>query len=221
MLIFIFLAGWLLSVPLRAAQRGLRLQPGQAPGQPRLPASQRLLQKLWILMEALPKPQWEAQLSSPASRNSTTGATRTAQTSTRMTRGPASAVSLPWKDSTLICARMNGMKVYHLSRLLFLIPDQTISTLAVLSCDHRVVRELTVGRRIGFYKIRGEIGCGNFSHVKLGIHALTKGTKVQVLPLHLLKMRVNKGLNHDPRSLPSFGSQVVSTDGLLRASLCS
>uniref|UniRef100_H3CM17 NIM1 serine/threonine protein kinase n=1 Tax=Tetraodon nigroviridis TaxID=99883 RepID=H3CM17_TETNG len=41
--------------------------------------------------------------------------------------------------------------------------------------DERVVRELTVGRRIGFYKIRGEIGCGNFSHVKLGIHALTKG----------------------------------------------
>ncbi|KAM8866661.1 serine/threonine-protein kinase NIM1 [Synchiropus picturatus] len=40
--------------------------------------------------------------------------------------------------------------------------------------DERVVRELTVGRRIGFYKIRGEIGCGNFSHVKLGIHALTK-----------------------------------------------
>lgn len=39
----------------------------------------------------------------------------------------------------------------------------------------RVVRELTVGRRIGFYKIRGEIGCGNFSHVKLGLHALTKG----------------------------------------------
>lgn len=36
-----------------------------------------------------------------------------------------------------------------------------------------------MGRRIGFYKIRGEIGCGNFSHVKLGIHALTKGTKPQ------------------------------------------
>lgn len=48
-----------------------------------------------------------------------------------------------------------------------------------LSCDHRVVRELTVGRRIGFYKIRGEIGCGNFSHVKLGIHALTKGKKIR------------------------------------------
>uniref|UniRef100_A0A8C9WYR3 NIM1 serine/threonine protein kinase n=1 Tax=Sander lucioperca TaxID=283035 RepID=A0A8C9WYR3_SANLU len=43
--------------------------------------------------------------------------------------------------------------------------------------DERVVRELTLGRRIGFYKIRGEIGCGNFSHVKLGIHALTKAER--------------------------------------------
>lgn len=43
--------------------------------------------------------------------------------------------------------------------------------------DDRVVREITIGRRIGFYKIRGEIGCGNFSHVKLGVHALTKGTR--------------------------------------------
>lgn len=42
--------------------------------------------------------------------------------------------------------------------------------------DDRVVREITIGRRIGFYKICGEIGCGNFSHVKLGVHALTKGT---------------------------------------------
>ncbi|KAJ3603935.1 hypothetical protein NHX12_028676 [Muraenolepis orangiensis] len=40
--------------------------------------------------------------------------------------------------------------------------------------DERIVRELTVGRRIGFYKVRGEIGSGNFSHVKLGIHSLTK-----------------------------------------------
>uniref|UniRef100_A0A672ZJN8 NIM1 serine/threonine protein kinase n=1 Tax=Sphaeramia orbicularis TaxID=375764 RepID=A0A672ZJN8_9TELE len=51
--------------------------------------------------------------------------------------------------------------------------------------DERVVRELTVGRRIGFYKIRGEIGCGNFSHVKLGIHALTKGE----MHMTLLKFR--------------------------------
>lgn len=57
-------------------------------------------------------------------------------------------------------------------------------TPSVMFSGHRVVRELTVGRRIGFYKIRGEIGCGNFSHVKLGIHALTKGRK----PMKSLKL---------------------------------
>lgn len=59
-------------------------------------------------------------------------------------------------------------------------------TPSVMFSGHRVVRELTVGRRIGFYKIRGEIGCGNFSHVKLGIHALTKGRKL-MKSLKLLK----------------------------------
>lgn len=41
--------------------------------------------------------------------------------------------------------------------------------------DQRVVNDLILGRRISFYELRGEIGCGNFSHVRLGIHALTKG----------------------------------------------
>ncbi|MBN3309719.1 NIM1 kinase, partial [Amia calva] len=40
--------------------------------------------------------------------------------------------------------------------------------------NERVINEMTLGRRIGFYELRGEIGTGNFSHVKLGIHALTK-----------------------------------------------
>ncbi|XP_070291229.1 serine/threonine-protein kinase NIM1 [Salvelinus sp. IW2-2015] len=40
--------------------------------------------------------------------------------------------------------------------------------------DQRVVNDLILGRRISFYELRGEIGCGNFSHVRLGIHALTK-----------------------------------------------
>ncbi|XP_069042140.1 serine/threonine-protein kinase NIM1 isoform X1 [Lepisosteus oculatus] len=43
-----------------------------------------------------------------------------------------------------------------------------------MSHNERVVNELVLGRRIGFYELRGEIGTGNFSHVKLGIHALTK-----------------------------------------------
>eukprot|EP00069_Balaena_mysticetus_P013635 bmy_08136T0 len=48
-----------------------------------------------------------------------------------------------------------------------------------MSQDQKVVREITLGKRIGFYRIRGEIGSGNFSQVKLGIHSLTKGCRLK------------------------------------------
>lgn len=41
--------------------------------------------------------------------------------------------------------------------------------------NERTVNDLMLGRRVGFYELHGEIGQGNFSTVKLGIHALTKG----------------------------------------------
>lgn len=41
--------------------------------------------------------------------------------------------------------------------------------------DDNTIKELIIGRRVGFYKVRGEIGCGTFSRVKLAFHALTKG----------------------------------------------
>lgn len=41
--------------------------------------------------------------------------------------------------------------------------------------DRGTIKELMIGRRVGFYKVRGEIGCGTFSRVKLAFHALTKG----------------------------------------------
>lgn len=44
-----------------------------------------------------------------------------------------------------------------------------------LSHSERVLDDLTCGRRVGFYELRGEIGSGNFSQVRLGIHDLTKG----------------------------------------------
>lgn len=47
-----------------------------------------------------------------------------------------------------------------------------------LSNDPKVMKEITLGKRIGFYRIRGELGSGNFSQVKMGIHALTKGKSV-------------------------------------------
>jgi hypothetical protein len=46
---------------------------------------------------------------------------------------------------------------------------------AELFTDQRLLKEVTLGRRIGFYKIRGELGCGNFSQVKMGVHNLTRG----------------------------------------------
>ncbi|XP_034035623.1 serine/threonine-protein kinase NIM1 [Thalassophryne amazonica] len=40
--------------------------------------------------------------------------------------------------------------------------------------NDRIINDLMLGRRVGFYELRGEIGQGNFSNVKLGVHALTK-----------------------------------------------
>ncbi|KAM9509750.1 serine/threonine-protein kinase NIM1 isoform 2-T2 [Guaruba guarouba] len=43
-----------------------------------------------------------------------------------------------------------------------------------MSQNEKVVKELTLGKRIGFYRVRGEIGSGSFSQVKIGIHSLIK-----------------------------------------------
>ncbi len=39
----------------------------------------------------------------------------------------------------------------------------------------QVQRELTLGRRVGFYRFKSDLGAGNFSKVKLATHLLTKG----------------------------------------------
>lgn len=44
-----------------------------------------------------------------------------------------------------------------------------------ISQNDRWRRELTLGRRIGFYRIRGDLGSGNFSQVKVATHSLTGG----------------------------------------------
>jgi len=44
-----------------------------------------------------------------------------------------------------------------------------------LANDRRYQKEITLGKRIGFYQLRSQIGCGNFSYVKLGVHILTRG----------------------------------------------
>ncbi|KAJ8040509.1 Serine/threonine-protein kinase NIM1 [Holothuria leucospilota] len=56
-----------------------------------------------------------------------------------------------------------------------------------LNNDSRALKEITLGKRIGFYRIRNELGTGNFSQVKLGIHVLTK-EKVAIKMLDKTKL---------------------------------
>ena len=64
-----------------------------------------------------------------------------------------------------------------------------------LSSDQKYLKEITLGKRIGFYRIRGDLGSGNFSQVKLGIHVLTKGkltcvfSRTNLCPVALQDMR--------------------------------
>jgi len=44
-----------------------------------------------------------------------------------------------------------------------------------LASDKRCMREIALGKRVGFYHLRNQIGSGNFSTVKLGVHILTRG----------------------------------------------
>ncbi|KAF4533225.1 hypothetical protein B566_EDAN005140 [Ephemera danica] len=40
--------------------------------------------------------------------------------------------------------------------------------------DERWLKEVTLGKRVGLYRFRGELGSGNFSQVKLAVHQLTR-----------------------------------------------
>jgi hypothetical protein len=43
--------------------------------------------------------------------------------------------------------------------------------------DENARREMALGKRIGFYRFKSELGTGNFSKVKLAINLLTRGRK--------------------------------------------
>ncbi|XP_066474524.1 serine/threonine-protein kinase NIM1 [Tiliqua scincoides] len=68
--------------------------------------------------------------------------------------------------------------------------------------DEKVVKELTLGKRIGFYRIRGEIGSGNFSQVKLGIHSLTKEkVAIKILDKTKLDQKTQRLLSREVSSM--------------------
>ncbi|VDK34008.1 unnamed protein product [Anisakis simplex] len=70
----------------------------------------------------------------------------------------ASAQSLPATSSDGISA----MSLYQ-------------RTLYMLANDPGFQKEVALGKRVGFYRLGKELGSGNFSKVKLGIHVLAKG----------------------------------------------
>lgn len=47
-----------------------------------------------------------------------------------------------------------------------------------MTSDERFQREVTLGKRIGLYKFRGELGTGNFARVKLAFHQLAHGEQL-------------------------------------------
>ncbi|XP_027719360.1 serine/threonine-protein kinase NIM1 [Vombatus ursinus] len=71
-----------------------------------------------------------------------------------------------------------------------------------MSKDEKVVREITLGKRIGFYRVRGEIGSGNFSQVKLGIHSLTKEkVAIKILDKTKLDQKTQRLLSREISSM--------------------
>ncbi len=52
--------------------------------------------------------------------------------------------------------------------------------------DEIVQRQMALGKRIGFYKFKSDLGTGNFSKVKLATNLLTKGKFISTWPLQIL-----------------------------------
>lgn len=68
-----------------------------------------------------------------------------------------------------------------------------------LTHSEKVMNDLIFGRRVGLYELRGQIGSGNFSQVRLGIHDLTKGEILDTLSLFLFKLHFHGLVENDCR----------------------
>nr|XP_054600636.1 serine/threonine-protein kinase NIM1 [Nothobranchius furzeri] len=86
---------------------------------------------------------------------------------------------------------------------LHLTPLQKLTT--ALCKDEKTIKELIIGRRVGFYKVRGEIGYGTFSRVKLAFHALTKDkVALKILDRMRLDTQAQRLLSREISSMESL-----------------
>uniref|UniRef100_A0A7E4UUP3 non-specific serine/threonine protein kinase n=1 Tax=Panagrellus redivivus TaxID=6233 RepID=A0A7E4UUP3_PANRE len=79
------------------------------------------------------------------------------------------------------------------------------TTKLALETDPGIHREIALGKLVGFYKLGKELGCGNFSKVKLGVHTLTR-EKVAVKVMDKSKM--------DLKASRLFAREVASMEHL-------
>uniref|UniRef100_A0A3B4GKB7 non-specific serine/threonine protein kinase n=1 Tax=Pundamilia nyererei TaxID=303518 RepID=A0A3B4GKB7_9CICH len=70
--------------------------------------------------------------------------------------------------------------------------------------DEQTIKELIIGRRIGFYMVRGEIGYGTFSRVKLAFHALTRKVALKILDRTRLDAEAQRLLSREISSMEAL-----------------
>lgn len=71
-----------------------------------------------------------------------------------------------------------------------------------MNCNENVKKEIMLGKRVGLYRIKGNLGNGNFSQVKLAVHLLTKEeVAIKILDKTKLDAKTQKLLSREISSM--------------------
>ncbi|KAL3102038.1 hypothetical protein niasHS_003447 [Heterodera schachtii] len=182
--------------------------------QPNVPPPSRQLSSLTSSFASLSSNSAENGTDSPAKGNS---ATFCARRTTRKAPTLQCTSSEEGTDSPLFSRTTSAQSLPAPAT------DQSQSlyerTLHQLTNDPHFQKEIALGKRIGFYRLGKELGAGNFSKVKLGVHVLTKEkvaikvmekSKLDQKALRLLTREMeNMELMHHPNIIRLF--EVVTT----------